>query len=351
MLEGPRVNLVAKKFSGKEPISILMHIDTVPIGSGWSVDPFSGIIKDGRIYGRGVSDMKGAIAALISAFKIAEELSLKPRYDFICCLVTDEEIGFYPGSYHLALNGFLKGHILSLDGSQDPRLMTSYCGVIRFFLTVYGKSAHGGLSYRGANAIEGMAPLLKRLLDLKDNLLKRESSYELLPLFRNEAPSSKLFPLLNMYSIYASNILGIIPDYCTLVFDRHYTVEENIEDVIQEVESIVKDTTLNKKFNVKLEHAVMALPYKIDVKSTYARRMKELLMLFQGYDESEFQIGAACGYSDLGFVANTLKTDKIVITGARSYKYKSNDHQADENVRLCDLSALIKELICYLYET
>jgi len=78
-----RINIIAvKRFSSKGmKVHIHTHYDVVPPGSGWSKDPFKPFIEDGKLYGRGASDMKSAIATSIYAIKIVEELSEKLDLD------------------------------------------------------------------------------------------------------------------------------------------------------------------------------------------------------------------------------------------------------------------------------
>ena len=64
----PRINVVGTRRGGPGPVVHLNgHIDVVPAGDGWTVDPFGGLVKDGKIFGRGVSDMKAGIAASVFA--------------------------------------------------------------------------------------------------------------------------------------------------------------------------------------------------------------------------------------------------------------------------------------------
>src|SRR5215218_5567115 len=63
--EHPRVNVVGT-LPGARPnplVHLNGHFDVVPVGAGWTVDPFGGVVRDGRIYGRGVADMKAGLAA------------------------------------------------------------------------------------------------------------------------------------------------------------------------------------------------------------------------------------------------------------------------------------------------
>jgi succinyl-diaminopimelate desuccinylase len=78
------------------------HHDVVEVGHGWTVDPFGGEVRDGRVYGRGACDMKGGIAAAI----IAAEAFLAPCPDFAGAIeisgTADEESGGYGGVAYLA---------------------------------------------------------------------------------------------------------------------------------------------------------------------------------------------------------------------------------------------------------
>ena len=100
----PRVNVVAR-FDGRSPgacVHFNSHIDVVEAGEGWSVDPFAGVIKDGRVYGRGACDMKGGLAASI----IAVESFMDVHPDFPGAIeisgTVDEESGGLGGVAYLA---------------------------------------------------------------------------------------------------------------------------------------------------------------------------------------------------------------------------------------------------------
>ena len=100
-LSGERCNLVASMKNGKPKASVYAHMDVVPVDEPWTVDPFAGIVKDGKLYGRGTVDMKGSIACCLGAVKVLHELGIEPHYELDCLLCTDEEIGVYPGSRYL----------------------------------------------------------------------------------------------------------------------------------------------------------------------------------------------------------------------------------------------------------
>src|SRR5207244_10194131 len=138
-------NLVAYRVMGKtEAGTGYAHMDVVPIEEGWQHNPFGSDVVDGRIYGRGVSDMKGTIASLLTALEVMHVLQIEPRYDIHCIICTDEEIGVYLGAKMLAEQGLVKGHILCMEGSQDARIHLSSAGAVDVTITTIGKSRHSG---------------------------------------------------------------------------------------------------------------------------------------------------------------------------------------------------------------
>ncbi len=83
LLDGPRINLQAEKKSGKKPGLVLYaHVDVVPVQEeSWTVPPWEGVIKDGKMYGRGTSDCKSSIAAILGALETISALKLDLAFD------------------------------------------------------------------------------------------------------------------------------------------------------------------------------------------------------------------------------------------------------------------------------
>ena len=115
-LVGDRFNLRADLNVGAEKtLVIYAHLDVVPAEGNWDTDPFQVVQKNGRVYGRGVSDCKGSIAALIAALKVLLENGL-PKYNLRVLLTTDEEVGGYSGLCYLTDLGLVKGDLYALYG-------------------------------------------------------------------------------------------------------------------------------------------------------------------------------------------------------------------------------------------
>jgi len=346
-LVGPRINLVASRADGRpEAVTIYAHMDVVPIEEGWKHDPFGGELDSGRIYGRGTADMKGTIASLLTALDIIHELKLPLRYDVHAIICTDEEIGVYPGAKHLAEQGYVKGHILCMEGAQDPIERLCSAGDVDFTITTIGKSCHSGSNFLGVNAIEEMAPIMNELLALKRVVEKRESQSIAWP--NPKAPSKFVTPMFNLDIIHAGIKSNIVPSACTLLVNRRYIPEEKYEDVVAEVlEAVARGRKQSKALDVKVEYVRAYPAVRYDETSSYRKRMREAFKLAQGYTDEEFKFAGGSGSTDMADIAEICRTDKFVNAGM-GRQGESNAHGADENIRLADLLAHTKELIYYL---
>ncbi|MDD4652526.1 MAG: M20/M25/M40 family metallo-hydrolase, partial [Methanothrix sp.] len=174
-LVGDRYNLRADLSVGAEKtLVIYAHLDVVPAEGLWDTDPFQAVAKNGRVYGRGVSDCKGSIAALIAALAALLKTG-KPKYNLSVLLTTDEEVGGYSGLCYLTDLGQVKGDMmLCMDGFSDDVVIGSN-GIIHWDLAVHGKSVHSGSSFLGTNAVEKSIPVMNALMDLKKTVQSRRS--------------------------------------------------------------------------------------------------------------------------------------------------------------------------------
>ncbi len=344
-LEGPRQNLVATRSHGKDPVTIYAHMDVVPIEEGWDHDPFGAEYVDGKIFGRGTADMKGAIASVLVAVETMDALGIEPEHDLIVCLCTDEEIGGYPGIWHLAKEGYVKGHMLCLEGSQDPRIGLASAGSMDVTITTIGESCHSGMNFIGTNSIDGMIPILNELYALKQVVEKREEPGIPGPA-HPKAPSKFMTPMFNLSIINAGVKSNIVPATCSVLINRRFIPSETADDVENEIREAVERG---------LEKSV-ALDAKVDVFRVYPAmrketgprtlKMKEALKLVHGYSDDDFVMTGGSGSTDMANVQQELGWNDIPFGGPG--RMDSRAHGANEFVRMDDVKAHIKTLIHYL---
>ena len=161
-----RASLIARigGASDKPPLCFTGHIDTVPIGAmPWSVDPFAGDSADGRLYGRGSSDMKSGVAAFVTAMiALAPDLARGPGV--VLVITAGEETGC-EGAGHLArLDGALgrAGAVVVAEPTANYPYV-GHKGAFWLKARTRGVTAHGSMPERGVNAIHKAAHAVTRL--------------------------------------------------------------------------------------------------------------------------------------------------------------------------------------------
>jgi len=138
---------------------LMAHMDTVPHGDGWSDDPLSGRVEDGRLHGRGSADMKGGLAVAMHGIRQAARRT--PFGDVVLALTVDEETAGMRGVSALIDQGFFRrdDQVLALEPT-DLRLRAAQVGVQWLSVRVTGRMAHAGRAHLGVNANHVMARIV-----------------------------------------------------------------------------------------------------------------------------------------------------------------------------------------------
>ncbi len=162
-----RSNLVARLGGdGRTPLCLSGHLDTVPLGEQpWTADPFAAEIQEGRLYGRGASDMKGGVAAIVVAVERLAGLSAQERPDLVVIFTAGEETGC-EGAAFLRRSGRLpEAGALVVAEPTANRPCLGHRGLLWLRARTQGKAAHGSAPELGVNAIVPMAQAICRLAD------------------------------------------------------------------------------------------------------------------------------------------------------------------------------------------
>ena len=173
--EDRRTSLVARLGGSSEaaPLCFTGHIDTVPLGAApWTVDPFAGEISDGKLYGRGSTDMKSGVAAfVIACLQMIEELSNGPGV--VLVITAGEETGC-EGAYHMAGLGNVLGEagaIVVAEPTHNQPLI-GHKGAIWLTARTTGVTAHGSMPEQGDNAVYKAARAISKLEDFDFNIAR-----------------------------------------------------------------------------------------------------------------------------------------------------------------------------------
>jgi len=241
----PRWNLVARREGGRpgECVHFNSHHDVVETGHGWSVDPFGGELRDGRVYGRGACDMKGGLAASIIAAEAF--LEVHPEFDgaIEISATADEESGGYGGVAYLAEKGYFDPvrvqHVIIPEPLNKDRICLGHRGVWWAEIETHGRIAHGSMPFLGDCAVRHMGAVLA------------EMEATLFPLLAGKRTAMPVVPdgarasTLNINAIHGGepvqedDYTGLpapcVPDRCRITIDRRFLIEEDIAEVKAEV--------------------------------------------------------------------------------------------------------------------
>jgi len=169
-----RPNLVARIGGGADrpPIAFTGHTDTVPLGKkDWTVPPHDGLVKDGRLWGRGAADMKAGVAAfVVAALKHAARLEGTPGV--VLYITAGEETGS-EGALALARRG-LRGEAGALVVAEPTanRPLCGHKGALWLTATTHGVTAHGSMPDQGVNAVYAAARAVGRLENFDFNVAR-----------------------------------------------------------------------------------------------------------------------------------------------------------------------------------
>lgn len=205
------------------------HTDTVPVGNAevWSFPPLGGVISDGRIYGRGATDDKGGVAAMVMAV-VALKRAAAPLHGRLLLTCVAGETHGNLGTLHLADRGLSADFAIVGEYSEGDKIATTYRGGLWGQLVVSGKSAHPGRAHLGADAIraalDGVIPALR-------GYRFRFTPHPLVP-----------DPQLTLTQIEAGRRRSAIADRCVITFDIRLVPGQDHREVWADLERTVAAT-------------------------------------------------------------------------------------------------------------
>ena len=308
----PNRTSVVARIEGTNPglpgLVVNGHIDVVPANaSDWSVDPFSGVIKDGCVWGRGAVDMKNMVAMMLAVFRLWARHNYKPARTMIVVFFADEEAGGIYGSRWMAENhpeifqgcsetiSEVGGFSVTLNSGKRVYLIeTSQKGIEWMKLTASGVASHGSV-INPNNAVTKLSDAVakvgshkwpQRLTKTNEIFFKRIAEisgkpYEpanLKPLLDEIGTMARMIGATlqntaNPSMLEAGYKANVIPQTATAVIDGRFlpgheeelitTIKNLIGDEIK-VEILVRDRALEVDFEGPLVEAMIAAIKKYD---------------------------------------------------------------------------------------
>jgi succinyl-diaminopimelate desuccinylase len=222
-----RANVIAQVKSSGHRAALLFacHLDVVGAGEAdWKYPPFGGVESNGRIYGRGSADMKGGIAAIVTAIEKIVEAGTTLQGDIIFLAAAGEETDSCGAKRFVGDCNWLPqlaGVVIPEPTNFD--VVTAHRGMLWLEVTTKGKAAHGSTPQLGINAIS----LMRLVLDELEN-------YKI---------PFKLHPDLGGCSMSVNTITGgkelnVVPDKCSIGIDIRTVPSQNHQDIISDLEKI-----------------------------------------------------------------------------------------------------------------
>lgn len=221
-------SIIAKIQGSKPGPKVLMdaHIDTVVVSDPrkWTHDPFGAKIEDGKIYGRGTSDMKGALSAMIVA---GGYFAQKENRDFsgeiyVAGVVYEE---CFEGVAARSISQRVEPDYVIIGEASELNIKCGQRGRAEVVVETFGKPAHSANPEKGINAVYQMAKLIQQIqtLTCKTHEVLGKGILELTDIISSPYPGA-----------------SVVPDHCKVTYDRRLLVGETPEEVLQPIEEIIE---------------------------------------------------------------------------------------------------------------
>ncbi len=220
-------NVIGRAGNGPDRIMFDSHMDTVGVidEEDWSVDPFGGEMREGRLFGRGSVDMKGALAASIYAAAIARELGLlSEKSIFITASVMEED---YDGQAvrYLLEEEHLNPEAVVICEATELSIGYGHRGRALLQITARGQSVHGSCPELGVNPVYSLSRIIDRVEQLAEKL--------------PGGPEGGSVAVTGLSCVTAS--ANSVPESATITLDRRLSLEEDESYISREMEELIRE--------------------------------------------------------------------------------------------------------------
>ena len=314
----PIVHARARGKAGK-PVVIYGHYDVQPEDplDQWQSPPFEPVLRDGFIYGRGTSDMKSGVAAMIIALGALKKAGSPFHGRIVFQAVGDEETGSDAGTRCMIRRKIGAGADFAIVSEPTNLNVTIGNRGLRWLeVSVKGRASHAGRPHVGANAIHAAARMISEL--------ERLTFKAHHPLF--EVPR----PNLSVTMIQAGAKVNIIPERCSFSIDRRMMPGETSQSVQQEIEKVLRQFSSDGiSSEVRITHEGWD-PYAIDPSSPWVKALCETIQEVVGQFP---QIKGKAGCTDASHLYHLGKIPSVCFgPGLENLAHAANERVALEKV-------------------
>jgi succinyl-diaminopimelate desuccinylase len=334
----PRVNVIGR-LEGSAVANPLLHFnghfDVVPVGEGWTVEPFGALVSDGKLFGRGTSDQKAGIAASIFAIEAIRRSGVKLRGTIEQSGTVDEESGGFAGVACLAQRGYISSsrtnYVIITEPSNVDRVCIGHRGVYWFKVVQHGRIGHGSMPHLGLSAADHLGDVLHAMThELKPRLAERVTQMPV------EPPGSRQASI-NVNAVFGGQPEDGTQTPCVIdragaIFDRRFLAEEQFENVRGEVRQLLDSIRdRNPESHYTIEDLMVVHPTQTDPSSTLVQTVSESIHQVLG---KRPPLMASPGTYDHKHVARIGNVSDCIAYGPGILDLA---HQPDEYVRIDDL--------------
>lgn len=262
------INVVGRKGGksskrSKRRLLLNGHVDVAPTRiEDWITDPFHATVKDGQIWGRGASDMKGGIAAMVFAAEKAIAATEYFNGELILAATVDEEMGGFRGLKYLIDQG-LTADMAVVCEPTNLEIGRFYKGLFWVKVTTKGKESHGSMPENGVNAIAKMGKIIT----------------EGLSGFSSSFPSHDVLgrPTLNIGTISGGQKPNVVPPFCEMELDIRFLPGQTIEMMLNRITELIEKV---KQTDPDLEYQVSSvirsrMPLEIEESQSIIQLIRE----------------------------------------------------------------------------
>ena len=241
-LEEGRSSVIAK-IEGEEERNITLcgHIDTVRVKEeDWTKPAFQGLIENGKMYGRGASDMKGGVAAILYAAVLLKRRGINLKKTVQLALTADEEWG-YRGAKNLVDGGYFdRTDFLIITEPSNLQVSTGEKGELWIRAKFYGKSAHGSTPEVGVNTIIPGSEFVVNITERYEKIFKAD------PFWGKTS--------MNIGQFHGGVQVNIVPNYSEIQLDFRVISEEDKEKAVELVRKTGEE--IAKKYKVRFTEEI-----------------------------------------------------------------------------------------------